>query len=172
MAAQNTPPDTKGPSTRTAGILLGLGLGGFVDGILLHQILQWHHLVSEVDGLGPSTLPRMRLNVLADGLFHVLTWTLVLIGILVLAEVTRSARPIRRVGLLGWMAVGWGVFNLVEGVVNHHLLQIHRVRPAAINPDAYDVGFLILGALLLLGGLAAQRTDAQRRSRAATPPDG
>jgi uncharacterized membrane protein len=155
-----------------AGILLGLGLGGFIDGIFLHQILQWHHLVSEVDGLGPSTLPSMRLNVLADGLFHVLTWTLVLIGILVLAEVTRSARPIRRVGLLGWMAVGWGVFNLVEGVVNHHLLQIHRVRPAATNPDAYDIGFLIFGALLVLGGLAAQRIDAQRLSRAATPPDG
>jgi len=169
--AQETPSDTKGPSARAAGILLGLGLGGFVDGILLHQILQWHHLVSEVDGLDPSTLPTMRLNVLADGLFHILTWTLVLIGVLVLVEVTRSARPIRRVGLLGWMAVGWGVFNLVEGVVNHHLLQIHRVRPAAPNPDAYDVGFLIFGALLVLGGMAAQRIDARRRSRAAPPPD-
>jgi uncharacterized membrane protein len=26
-----------------AGIFLGLGLGGFFDGIVLHQILQWHH---------------------------------------------------------------------------------------------------------------------------------
>jgi len=31
-----------------AGIFLGLGLGGFVDGILLHQILQWHHMLSNV----------------------------------------------------------------------------------------------------------------------------
>ena len=26
----------------TSGMLLGVGFGGFVDGILLHQILQWH----------------------------------------------------------------------------------------------------------------------------------
>jgi uncharacterized membrane protein len=29
-----------------AGILLGIGLGGFVDGIVLHQIFQWHNMVS------------------------------------------------------------------------------------------------------------------------------
>lgn len=30
-----------------AGILLGLGLGGFFDGIVLHQILQWHHMLTD-----------------------------------------------------------------------------------------------------------------------------
>jgi hypothetical protein len=35
--------DERGRLT-TPGILLGLGLGGFVDGIVLHQILQWHHI--------------------------------------------------------------------------------------------------------------------------------
>ncbi len=29
-----------------AGLFLGLGLGGFVDGIALHQIVQWHHMLS------------------------------------------------------------------------------------------------------------------------------
>lgn len=29
-----------------AGILFGLGLGGLFDGILLHQVLQWHHMLS------------------------------------------------------------------------------------------------------------------------------
>ena len=29
-----------------AGIFLGLGLGGFFDGIVLHQILQWHHMAT------------------------------------------------------------------------------------------------------------------------------
>lgn len=28
-----------------AGYLLGFALGGFFDGILLHQVLQWHHLL-------------------------------------------------------------------------------------------------------------------------------
>ena len=31
------------PSPTLAGFFLGLGLGGFFDGIVLHQILQWHH---------------------------------------------------------------------------------------------------------------------------------
>ena len=30
-----------------AGILLGVGLGWFVDGIVLHQILQWHHMLTD-----------------------------------------------------------------------------------------------------------------------------
>jgi uncharacterized membrane protein len=157
------PPQPKGPSARTAGVLLGLGLGGFVDGIVLHQVLQWHHMVSEVDGLGPTDLGNLQLNVAADGLFHALTWILVFVGVLALAEISRSGRQVSRITLLGWMAVGWGAFNLVEGVINHHILQIHRVRPAAENPAAYDIGFLVLGALLVLGGLAVQRLDSGDR---------
>ncbi|MCK1539441.1 DUF2243 domain-containing protein, partial [Bradyrhizobium sp. 176] len=30
----------------SAGVLLGLGLGGFFDGIVFHQLLQWHHMLS------------------------------------------------------------------------------------------------------------------------------
>ena len=157
---QQPAPETRErvPSVRTAGIFLGLGLGGFVDGILLHQVLQWHHLVSEVEGLAPTNMTDLRVNVIADGLFHTATWFLVLIGVLMLAEVARSGGrigPSRR--LIGWMAVGWGWFNLVEGVIDHHLLRIHRVRPAADNPILYDIGFLLLGALLVIGGMALQR---------------
>jgi uncharacterized membrane protein len=147
-----------------AGILLGLGLGGFIDGIVLHQVLQWHHMVSEVEGLGPTDLGNLQMNVVADGLFHALTWILVFIGVLVLAEIARSDRHVRRISLLGWMAVGWGAFNLVEGVVNHHILQIHRVRPAATNPALYDIGFLVLGGLLVFGGLAVDRLDSRDRT--------
>jgi uncharacterized membrane protein len=38
----------------SAGILFGLGLGGFFDGIVLHQILQWHHMVTNA-GYPPDT---------------------------------------------------------------------------------------------------------------------
>lgn len=34
---------------RWAGYMLGFGLGGFFDGILLHQLLQWHHLLSGLE---------------------------------------------------------------------------------------------------------------------------
>jgi uncharacterized membrane protein len=36
-------------SLKQAGFLLGFALGGFFDSILLHQILQWHNLLTNVD---------------------------------------------------------------------------------------------------------------------------
>ncbi|ELB87945.1 hypothetical protein Rwratislav_37287 [Rhodococcus wratislaviensis IFP 2016] len=41
------------------GIILGIGLGGFVDGILLHQLLQWHHMLTstDTDNVGIDTYP-------------------------------------------------------------------------------------------------------------------
>ena len=36
----------KGSFPVSAGILFGLGLGGFFDGIILHQVLQWHHMLT------------------------------------------------------------------------------------------------------------------------------
>ena len=37
---------------RPATLALGFALGGFFDGIVLHQVLQWHHLLSAVDAPG------------------------------------------------------------------------------------------------------------------------
>ena len=50
-----------------AGYLIGFALGGFFDGILLHQILQWHHLLS---GVQAEALRDLRVQILADGVFH------------------------------------------------------------------------------------------------------
>jgi uncharacterized membrane protein len=55
---------------RGPGILLGIGLGGFVDGILFHQILQWHHLLSSRSDDPTDTVAGLETNTLADGLFH------------------------------------------------------------------------------------------------------
>jgi uncharacterized membrane protein len=57
----------------------------------------------------------------------------------------------------GWMLVGWGLFNLVEGVIDHHLLGIHHVR-AGPGQLWWDLGFLFLGAILVMGGWILQRT--------------
>lgn len=141
-------------------VVLGLGLGGFVDGIVLHQVLQWHHMLSETDENPPTTLGGLEANVLADGLFHSATWVFVAAGLLWLWQRARAGGW--RWGwstLLGGMAMGWGLFNLVEGVVDHHVLGIHRVRPEAADPLPYDLAFLALGALLLAGGWLVQRRD-------------
>jgi uncharacterized membrane protein len=136
------------------GILLGLGLGGFVDGIVLHQILQWHHMLTSEGSYPKTTVAGLEANTLADGLFHASTWILAAVGVWLL---WRAARMHGGVGpgrvLAGWMLVGWGLFNLVEGIVDHHILGIHHVREGAgINETAWDLGFLALGAVLLIGG--------------------
>jgi uncharacterized membrane protein len=58
---------------RAPGLLLGLGLGGFVEGSVLHQILQWHHMMSDTAGYPVTTLRGLEVNTVADGFFHVVT---------------------------------------------------------------------------------------------------
>lgn len=147
------------------GIVLGIGLGGFADGIALHQVLQWHHMFSSTDrdrvGLPyypTTTVHGLRMNTLGDGLFHTVTWLAVLIGLALLySRVTRERGRLWTSRLLwGWVLVGWGVFNLVEGVVDHHVLGIHHVR-AGPHQTAWDLTFLVLGALLVVVGWLVQR---------------
>jgi uncharacterized membrane protein len=63
--------------SRAAGLMYGIGLGGFVDGIVLHQLLQWHHMVSDVSQYTVTTVAGLEVNTLADGFFHVATWLFV-----------------------------------------------------------------------------------------------
>jgi uncharacterized membrane protein len=147
-------PDRK--SMIRAGIVLGFGLGGFVDGILLHQILQWHHMLSSA-GFPPDSLRNLEINTLADGLFHAGAWLITVVGLSMLWRATRAERAgISGQVLAGALAAGWGLFNLVEGIIDHQLLGIHHVR---LGPDqlAYDLAFLAFGAILLIGGIVLVR---------------
>jgi uncharacterized membrane protein len=140
-----------------AAVLVGLGLGGLFDGIVLHQILQWHHMIST--STPPTTIENLELNTLGDGIFHAAAWMLTVSGIFVLVA-SNGARH-ERGGtrkLVGGMLVGWGLFNMVEGVVDHHVLNLHHVRP---GPDEflYDVAFLAWGAAMLLVGIALAREN-------------
>jgi uncharacterized membrane protein len=137
-----------------------------VDGILLHQVLQWHHMLSSTSTANiplrdypVDTVDGLRMNTLWDGFFHTFTWLAVLIGLALLyARVTRSRRQAWQSPMLwGWILVGWGLFNVVEGLIDHQLLGIHHVRTGAAQ-GWWDAGFLVLGALLVLGGWLLQRT--------------
>ena len=77
-------------SVGAGSVLLGLGLGGFFDGIILHQILQWHHMFSAVKPI--DTVRGLEINTLGDGLFHLGTYSFTIAG-LVLEEVTSAASP-------------------------------------------------------------------------------
>jgi uncharacterized membrane protein len=115
-----------------AGILLGVGLGGFVDGIVLHQIAQWHNMGSAV--VPPTTMEAMGQNMVWDGLFHAAMWVITLIGVYLLwADSSRRSRDETASNFTGQLIFGWGGFNLLEGVIDHHLLNLHHVRDLPVH---------------------------------------
>ena len=151
------------PSLTLPGVLLGVGLGGFVDGILLHQILQWHHMLTDYGELRSfplTTIPSLEDNTMWDGLFHLSTWVFVVVGLFLLWRAISNGHPATWRSLTGLLLVGWGIFNLFEGIVAHHILTLHHVRDDVADPLWWDLGFLAFGALLIVAGLAIRRNDA------------
>jgi uncharacterized membrane protein len=153
---------------RAPALLLGLGLGGFVDGIVLHQIFQWHHMLTATGDHPMNTVAGLETNTLVDGFFHVATWLLVAAGSALAVrdwQAGRLAPPWRmHVGLL---LAGWGIFNLVEGLIDHQLLGIHHVRDDLGGPLGWDLAFLASGVLLLLVGAALARSAQAHGGRGA-----
>lgn len=148
------------------GIFLGVGLGAFVDGILFHQLLQWHQMISSV--LPPLTLVTAKVNMLWDGVFHVFAWVMTVAGVFTLA---RSADAPREVALMrslpASLAIGWGAFNVVEGLIDHQLLGVHHVHPGAYQ-EAWDAGFVAFGAALVFVGVVGLERRAAPALRPAT----
>lgn len=137
-----------------AAFTLGFALSGFFDGVLLHQILQWHHLLSLVDR---PDIQQLHVQVLADGLFHALMYVVAVGGLIWL---WRSRAGLAADGgsrrLWGGVLVGFGVWNMVDIAVFHGLLRLHHVRLDSDMPWLWDAGWFVgLGLLPFLAGLAA-----------------
>ncbi|MEA2564681.1 MAG: hypothetical protein QOH06_6185 [Acidobacteriota bacterium] len=106
----------------------------------------------------------MKTNMTADGWFHAATWVITLAGILRLwsaAGEDSGELPSTR-AFVGLLLLGWGGFNLVEGIIDHHLLELHHVRDVPRHLPAYDWTFLAVGGvgLLLLGWVLQRRPAA------------
>ena len=132
--------------------ILGFALGGFLDGILLHQVLQWHHLLSlwgeEQD---------LTWHVLWDGLFHSLMYGLAALGLWGLWR--HGLPPGRR--FLGALLIGFGFWHVVDGVIFHWLLEVHHIRVDAAQPLLWDLGWMVgLGIVpLAVGWTLTRRSD-------------
>jgi uncharacterized membrane protein len=151
----------------TAGLVLGNGMGGFVDGIAFHQLLQVHNMLS---ARRPPTNPvDIKVNMVWDGLFHTFTWTATAVGIWLLfragqrPDVQWSGRT-----LFGSMLAGWGVFNLVEGLIDHHLLHVHHVIER-LGVSVWDYAFLGSGVVFIVLGWLIIRSDRSADERRVSP---
>ena len=148
------------------GVLLGAGLGGFLDGIVFHQLLQWHNMLSSV--VPPTDLVTMKYNMVFDGLFHALTWLMTGSGVVLLWRAgSRRDVPWSTRTFGGSLMLGWGLFNVVEGIVNHFVYGIHHVHPGT-DEMAWDVGVVGFGAVLSLAGTSLIRSSRRHRVHVAT----
>jgi len=150
---------------RWSGYLLGFSLGGFFDGILLHQILQWHHLLSAING------DDIRFQVAADGYFHALMYVIAAAGLWPLwasqNESRASGRP-----LLGRILIGFGTWHVVDAILSHWLLGIHRIRLDSAHPLFWDLLWLGLFGIvpLILGwAMGGPRDENGARMSRASP---
>lgn len=141
-----------------AGYLLGFALGGFFDGILLHQVLQWHHLLSNVQG---PVFQNMKTQILADGLFHVLMYFIAMAGLWKLWKARREYAQSRADRLLLANAfIGFGVWHILDSILSHWILGIHRIRMDADNVLLWDLlWFFVFGvAFVVIGWYMRKRT--------------
>ena len=138
----------------TAGLCLGIGLGGFITAILFHQLLQWHHMLSGV--VRPVTLAAEKFHIAWDGIANVMNLALTVTGVALLFRAGRHREAWSGHRLLGSMLGGWGLFNLIEGLLDHQLFGLHHVHPGA-HQLAWDIGFLVSGAALIAAGLALEQ---------------
>lgn len=140
----------------TGSFILGFGLLGAVDGIVFHQLLQWHSVYMNTHRHG---------QIITDGLFHTFTVIALLVGAVLLwkAGHPKDIEKGNRM-LLSGIFMGGGVFNLVEGIIDHHILQIHHVKQGDPNQLAYDLAFLASGAILLFIGILMRRNAEDRDS--------
>ncbi len=144
-------------SLEWAGYALGFGLGGFFDGILLHQVLQWHHLLSGLE----SARHDIRLLIMTDGLFHVLMYVVTALGLWLLwRSNTAMPRPGADRLLFACALLGFAIWHILDSLLSHWILGIHRVRMDVDNPLFWDVLWLLAFGVVpvLVGWLMRRRS--------------
>ncbi|MGI4894039.1 MAG: DUF2243 domain-containing protein [Janthinobacterium lividum] len=137
-----------------AGLLMGIGLAGFLDETVFHQILHWHHFYDR------STTSA---GLVSDGLFHAFSWVAIVAGLFLFADLQRRGTTQRRRLLAGGL-LGWGGFQLYDGVVQHMILGLHQIR-YGVDLLPYNVAWNVAGGVaVVIGALVSrwQRGSAPR----------
>lgn len=158
------------------GILLGIGIIGFLDEAIFHQLLQWHTFYWAADEHG---------RILSDGLFHVLSTGLLLWGGFRLWRTPREWLRSSPGPLVAAILIGAGAFNAYDGIVQHVLLHLHIVNeyvcasPQADNSVAtcpndipLEIAWIGVGAALVVIGTLWWRRSSPRGVETATFGDG
>ena len=124
------------------------------------------------DGYPLTSLHNLEVNTLWDGVFHLTTYGFVLAGLIILWKRAQETH-VRWSGklLIGTVLMGFGIFNFVEGIIDHQILGIHHV--GTCSPGLLDLlgyRFSCVGSGYADWRLAvAQKRGATNTGRAIDP---
>ncbi len=144
-------------------MIIGVGLGGFIDGIILHQILQIHEMLS--NKVAATNYIGKSVNMFWDGIFHFFCLIVVLIGIISMWRLYFKKNIDCSGKLLsGGLLLGWGLFNIVEGITNHHILKLHNVIEFSGDHNIGNFSFLGVSIVMLVIGCALVNVQIKHKS--------
>lgn len=165
MPVPENVPSGHAPSLRASlvtGLMLGVGIAGFIDEALFHQVLQWHNFYWNTDEHG---------RILSDGLFHVGSTLVLLWGAGRLWRGRATSDPLRSKAILAGILIGAGGFNAYDGIVQHLIFHFHLVNeyvcPQPMNGGnsivtcprdiPYEVVWIAVAAAVTGAGIAIWR---------------
>ena len=137
-----------------AGLLLGLGTVAFIDEVIFHQLLHWHHFYDK------STSD---VGLVSDGLFHAFSWFATVASLILVVRLIRDS-AFRGLTFAGGWLTGAGFFQLYDGLVQHKVLGLHQIR-YDVDLAPYDITWNIIAAVLLASGTALWIITARRAKR-------
>lgn len=135
------------------GLLFGFGVVAFIDEVIFHQLLHWHHFYDK------STA---NIGLVSDGLFHAFSFFATIGSSFLLADLHRkSGFWLKR--WLGGIFLGAGAFQLYDGIIQHKFMRLHQIR-YNVNILPYDLGWNVLAAILIVIGIVLLiQTNQQKR---------
>lgn len=124
-----------------SGILFGLGVAAFIDEVVFHQLLAWHHFYDKSS---------MAIGLVSDGLFHAFSWFATVASLFLLADIKRrNSFWVKR--WVSGMLLGLGFFQLYDGLIQHKIFQIHQIR-YEVNVLPYDIVWNAIAVIILIVG--------------------
>ena len=129
-----------------AGALIGIGVAAFIDETVFHQLLHWHHFYDKSSPM---------IGLVSDGYFHAGGWAAVVAGLFLFADLQRRRAT---VPLRVWAGglIGWGGFQLYDGLFQHKVLGLHQIR-YGVDLLPYDLVWNVAGGAGLVIGLLLLR---------------
>lgn len=137
---------------KLSGILFGIGFAAFIDEMIFHQLLRWHHFYDR------STT---EIGLISDGLFHAFSWFATIGGLFLFADLRRRNALIPKVWW-GSILLGAGAFQLYDGTIQHKWMRIHQIRYVD-NVYIYDLVWNITAIIMIIAGIAFIVFSKRRR---------